>query len=190
MAQVVCVRVTWNGTAAPLAPLWWRDGDYIRRAKFHTLDLRPDIDHPVGRKGHALSVAWRALGRGQAAGMLILDGDVIIDPTHLGAMMAAIDSDPECVWVAPVKLWPVSTHRRDWVWAHWETTPSQQIDQVAGWFSFCFTYIPGPLIDAAIRAGMGRWVYPRVDAGVSKVARRIGVPGKVVAGCFPVHTHW
>ena len=188
MAQVVCVRVTWNGSAPPLPPLWWRDGDYIYRAKFFPIDVHPTIDDPVGRKGYALARAWQTL-RGDTDGMLILDGDVIIDPTHLAAMMGCIDSDPGCVWTAPVKIWPVSTHRRDWVWAHWETKASQEIDEHPRWFSFCFTYLPRPLIDAAIRSGLRSWVYPKVDSNVARAAQRMGITARTVP-CFPIHTHW
>jgi hypothetical protein len=122
--------------------------------------------------------------------MLILDGDVVVDPLDIGAMFSAIHSDPESVWTAPVRIWPVSTHRQDWVWAHWDESASQVNDENPRWFSFCFTYLPGELLNAAIKKGMKGWTWPRVDSTLSKAAQQRGIKVRVVENCWPKHMHW
>lgn len=162
--------------------------------RFHEVRVRPEPEYPAGRKGLALKGAWVQLGRKAGAdGMLVLDGDVAIDPGHVRAMFAAIAGRPEIVHTAPVKLWPVSTSRPDWHWAHWEDHPSQDIDGKANYFSFCFTYLPAQLLEACINArpkGLADWTYPNVDASVSAQARRMGLGAWVVRDCYPVHVHW
>jgi hypothetical protein len=78
-----------------------------------------------------------------------------------------------------------------WVWAHWETEPGQDIDYAARWFSFNFTYLPRALLEHCLKPGkLKTWTYPNVDASVARAARELGIPGRVVDGCFPVHLHW
>jgi len=171
--------------------IWDHGGLPVKLAAFRDVHVAPSAEYPFGRKGLALAGAWRQLaGSADVAGMLLLDGDVAADPVDHDAITACIDSDPEAVWTAPVRIWPVSTYRDDWVWAHWETEASQHLDLTANWFSFNFTYLPRRLIGACLEAGLEGWQFPRVDAEVSRVARRMRVPGRVAAECRPVHMHY
>jgi hypothetical protein len=159
--------------------------------KFHELSVYPEIEYPVGRKGLVLWSAWQQLGvKANADGMLIVDGDVAIHPGHVIAMFNAINDKPDAVHTAPVKLWPGTSGYDSWVWAHWEHEPSQEIDRVAKYFSFCFTYLPKKLLDACYKGGIINWAYPNVDASVSDWARRSNIEGYSVPGIEPVHMHW
>jgi hypothetical protein len=183
MVTIACVRVDWDRSAIPLT---------IARSFYH-LRIGPTESHPFGRKGYALATAWRRLNRtGQLSGMLILDGDVAIDPYDYKAMQLAIDTYPDAVHVAPVRLWPVSTGRETWVWGHWKgPDPSQNFcDSQPDWFGFSFTYLPAMLIELSIRAGLRRWEYPSVDSQVSWTAKRTKTPVKVVSACHPKHLHY
>ncbi len=183
--------MTWNGERLPIRSVIYRQGEYLYRARFLPLFVNPEPEYPTGRKGLVMAAGWEVLGkRAKSQGMLVLDGDVAVDPSHVATMLAAIDSDPGCVWTAPVKIWPTSTHRQDWVWAHWDDKASQELSNTAKWFSFNFTYLPAALLDHAIKAGMKRWVYPRVDANMSATAAKLGIKGRVVPECFPVHLHF
>ena len=151
MANIICVRPIWDREALPMPrKLQYRRGDRLHPVKFFPVHVGPEPDHPVGRKGHVLARAWEQLrGSPPADGLLILDGDVAVDPEHTRAMIEAIDSDCTRVWTAPVRIWPVSTHRQDWVWAHWEDHASQELDMFPRYFSFSFTYLPAGLVDKA-----------------------------------------
>lgn len=178
MAEVVCVRVVWNHQALPKAPSAFRD-----------IHIGPEPGAPFGRKGQALAGAWRQLGK-KADGMLILDADVAVDPADFRTMMHAIGEEPDVAHTAPVRIWPVSTHRAGWVWAHWDKKASQELDYEARYFSFCFTYLPRRLITAAVRRGLNGWEFPSVDSSVSATARAAGIPCRVVWTCRPVHMHY
>lgn len=182
------------GAEAPyrMGPVVYQDASgIVHRLKFHHLHVMPEAAFPVGRKGLVLHGAWMALGRkAQADGMLIVDGDVAIDPVMAVAMLNAIHSDPEAVWTAPVKIWPESTHRDDWVWSHWEKDASQEKDEIASYFSFCFTYLPASLMEACVKGGLQKWTFPNVDACVAKEARKLGLKARMVDGIEPVHLHW
>jgi hypothetical protein len=180
MAVLLCVRVDWDRTALPL-PL-----------RYHRLRVDPEPGYPFGRKGRQLAAAWRQLAGPEFDGMLILDGDVMIDPADHQAMLAAIDERPGIVHTAPARIWPASTKRPGWVWSHWAGTgPSQIIDtDDVDWFSFCYTYLPAELITRCIRAGLRGWRYPGVDMQVSQQARAAGIPVNVVLDCTPKHLHW
>ena len=191
MAEIICIQAGWNGGALKLPPLQYRRGDRLFRAKFHKVSVAATDDYPLGRKGLVLARAWEQLGPpAKAEGMLVLDGDVAVDPVMVRQMMDAIDGAPGIVHTAPVKIWPVSTHRQDWVWAHWENRASQHIDDTASWFSFNFTYLPAALLAACIKRGMKKWIYPAVDANVSRTARAENIEARPVPDCFPVHLHW
>lgn len=180
MAVLLCVRVDWDRTAPPL-PL-----------RYHRLHVDPEPGHPFGRKGRQLAAAWRQLADPTFDGMLILDGDVMIDPADHQAMLDAIDARPGVVHTAPVRIWPASTKRPGWVWSHWAAAGASQIidyDDV-GWFSFCYTYLPAELITRCLRAGLARWRYPGVDMQVSEQARAAGIPVNIVPECWPKHLHW
>jgi hypothetical protein len=177
--DIVCIRVCWDRTEVP----FYADG-------FHVVRVSPETAWPLGRRGAALAGAWRQLATPQAAGMLTLDGDVVIDPADYEAMFSALAADPAAVHVAPLRLWPVSTHADSWVWGHGRGVFSQEDTDDPDLFTFGFTYLPRALIGACIKAGMTRWTYPNVDRKVCDQARTLGIPARVVRGASPKHLHY
>jgi hypothetical protein len=194
MAKVACIRVIWDRDRMwhlPPVRCWVTGQEMV--IKFREVHVVPEPGWPAGRKGMSLAGAWAQFGKASDAdGMLILDADVVIDSDMVVAMREAIDSDPLSVWTAPVKLWPIGTGRDHWVWSHWEHDASQQVDDVANWFGFSFTYLPKRLIEHCVklRPGLSSWTFPIVDASFAKQARALGIPGRVVRDCWPVHLHW
>jgi hypothetical protein len=181
VAVILCVRVDWDRTALPLPA----------SLRYHHLHVDPEPGFPFGRKGRQLAAAWEHLSGPEFDGMLIMDGDVLIDPADHSAMMAAIDAQPALVHTAPVRIWPASTKRPGWVWSHWAEGASQDIDRHGvKWFSFCYTYLPAALITRSLRAGLASWQYPGVDSQVSRTAAAAGIGVDVVRGCWPKHLHW
>jgi hypothetical protein len=178
--EILCVRVNWDRTARPFP--------YLRH--FYDCHIGPEPGAPFGRKGFVLSNAWRQLASRQAAGMLILDGDVMVDPGDYSAMLRSVHEAPHIVHVAPVKIWPVSTKRESWIWAHWRTEPGMALELAPRWFSFGFTYLPRMLLVQADRAGFRRWAYPGVDMRMSETAQRCGIHARVVTGCWPKHMNY
>lgn len=176
----LAVRADWDRTALAI-PL---------PGRFHHLHIDPEPGHPFGRKGRQLAAAWRQLAEPHFAGMLILDGDVAIDRADYAAMTAAIVADPGSVITAPVRIWPVSSGRPAWTWAHWAIAASQDIEPAPLWFSFCFTYLPRKLITACARAGLASWAYPTCDQRVSQCAQSARIPAKIAANCWPKHLHY
>jgi hypothetical protein len=185
----MCARVSWLEPAWQMPKLVYWVGGRQRNVHFYDVIIRPEPEYPAGRKGLAIAGAWTQLGR-DADGLLILDGDVAIDPHVFSRMFDMIGSYPGDVLTAPAKIWPVSTHRESWVWSHWTEQASQEIEPEARWFSFCFTYLPRRLLDSAVRNGLRKWTYPRVDASMSKEAQRLGIPVQVVKDCSPLHLNW
>jgi hypothetical protein len=179
MAEVCMIRVDWDRTAIPLPQL----------PQFHTVRVAPEPGWPLGRKGLALAGAWRQMSRPQTDGLIILDGDVAVDPVDLAAMSAAVHHAPDVVHVAPVRLW-TAPGTTDWVWAHWRAEQGQEPEPDPDRFSFGFTYLPRRLIEACIKAGLEEWTFPHVDELVAATAASIGVPARVVAGCHPKHLHF
>lgn len=189
--NLVCVRVTWRGHVIPSV-----------EQPFHVIEVNPEPAHPKGRKGLVLASAWRQMATPQDVGMLLLDGDVAIEPTDLGTMIQHVGSDPTVVWTAPTRIWPRSTHLPSWVWSHRrEPEPNATIEQAMKlwqtdvddpeWFTFCFTYLPRRLIDAAVTDGLKEWHYPYVDLNVHRLAKRLAVPVRVVRGdCHPKHINF
>lgn len=193
MANVTCVRIIWDREPFwPMPVIRYTADGRSYAVKFSPVHFGPETGWPAGRKGAAIAGAWRQLGAGaDADGMLLLDADVAVDPQMVIDMMTAIGSDPESVWTAPVRIWPVSTLRDGWVWSHWDQAASQQVDEVANWFSFCFTYVPRALIEHCLKGSrLQSWTYPKVDASMARAARDMGIKGRVVPDCFPVHLHW
>jgi hypothetical protein len=190
--RVTPVRVIWDRHQPDLPPLRWADENrFIRSVRFTSLHVGPEPQYPTGRKGLVLASAWANLGRKQqASGMLILDGDVAIDPEMTAVMLNVIFEAPDVVHTAPVKIWPASTGRQSWVWSHWEKEASQESDPRPRYFSFCFTYLPAALIEACVKAGLEGWQYPNVDASVSDHARRGKFEARAVPGIEPVHLNW
>jgi len=177
--QVVLVRVCWDRQPMPRCP-----------AGFFTVHVNPVSGHPFGRKGLQLAAAWDILKTPDAAGMVILDGDVAIDPQDLAHMLAAIEGEPGAVHVAPVRLWPASTKLERWVWGHGKGRFSRDDPDDPDRFGFSFTYLPRRLIAAVVTAGLRSQEYPQVDGFVSGVARRRSVPVRVVRGAHPCHLNY
>jgi hypothetical protein len=182
MAELCSVRVEWDrqAPACPLPPT------------FHRIRVLPEPGWPLGRKGLALAGAWQQMAGPNTDGMLILDGDVAIDPLDLAAMRAAIHDEPRSVLTAPARLWPASTNLPEWSWAHWGTPGQSQVldPGPVTRFSFCFTWLPRRLIHACMAAGLDIWTFPRVDQLVSQEAVRQRIPVRLVAGCWPKHLHY
>jgi hypothetical protein len=181
MAQVVLLRLDWDRTALPL-----------RQAKaYYTAHISPEPGYLFGRKGLVIGSSWQQLAGRHTDGMVLLDGDVMLDPVDHRAMLDAIHEDPSCVHTAPVRIWPASTKWEDWTWAHWRTKASQRLEtEGIRWFSFNFTYLPRALVEQAITAGLRSWAYPSVDSKMSRTAQRMGSPVRVVPGCWPKHLNY
>lgn len=180
MANVVCVRLNWDNTAMDL-----------RAARhFFNLHVDPEPGYPFGRKGFILASAWKQLAGKDAHGMLILDGDVAIDPEDHRLMLKAIHDNPGIVHVGAARLWPVSTKKDGWSWAHWISGPTQVNEPNPVWFSFCYTYLPKALIDGALKAGLRGWAYPSVDRNVAETCMKMGIDVRVVPGCAPKHLNY
>lgn len=179
MAAIVCIRVDFDRKFIPL-----------NLERYHSVHVMPEPEYPVGRRGLVMASAWKQLSAG-ADGMLCLDGDVVIDPIDHAAMFAAIDKESTAVHVAPVKLWPISTHLDGWVWGHGQdgrfTTKDPARPDI---FTFCYTYLPRQLIEACIKSGMEEWYYPGVDKQVSRVCHETGVSIRVVWGAQPKHCNF
>lgn len=175
------VRLDWNRTAVPLR---------IGRYGFYTLHVDPEPGHPFGRKGLQLARAWATLAKPGSAGLVILDGDVAVDPQDLAHMLAAIDGEPDCIHVAPVRLWPVSTKLDRWVWGHGAGRFSRDDPDEPDLFGFSFTYLPAALVRSCIVHGMKTWAYPDVDANTRARARALGLPVRVVRGAAPKHLNY
>jgi hypothetical protein len=180
---VIC-RVNWDRTAPPFhmpGAIRWFD-----------LHVGPEPGYPFGRRGLAIAGAWRQLGSRKDAGMLLMDGDVAIDPLDLAAMGDAIAATPAMVLVGPVRLWPASTMRESWVWGHWKAPhgPTQDSVERPDRFGFGFTYLPAALLERAIAAGLEGWTFPNVDVRVSDTARRHRIRARVVDHCHPKHLHY
>jgi hypothetical protein len=181
MSNIVRVRINWDHVPLIKCP-----------PGFHLLNVLPEPEYPFGRKGLALASGWDQLrGTPSAAGMLMLDSDVAVDPEEVAIMEEAIHADPLAVHIAPVRLWPASTKLDTWVWGHGLRKFSQDDDPDApGIFTFCFTYLPERLIIACVTAGLKTWTYPLVDQRVSKVARGLRLKTHTVRGCAPVHLNY
>lgn len=182
--ETVRVRVRWKG----------RGLDY-RPPRFHDLDIHPEPGAPFGRKGAQMLGAWQQLAGPAVTGMLVLDGDVAIDPVDLAAMNHAVAAEPAAVHVAPVRNWQASTGRGEWEWAHWPfgTEPGTELRQ-PGRFSFGFTYLPRAMFEDwrahADRGGWPEWHYPWCDRNASELARRLKLRVMLVNGCHPKHVHF
>ena len=161
-------------------------------SKFFSLEVNPEAEYPFGRKGLALVGAWNQLAGPGISGVLLLDGDVAIDPLDHRHMLKAIDQEPDVVHTAPVLLWPVSTHLQDWVWGHGSNGRYSQKDKNADldMFTFCYTYLPARLIRSCIEHGMAEWKYPTLDNKVCQEARSIGMEVRVVRDARPKHLNY
>lgn len=189
-AELLCVRIIWDRQVIPLPH---------KDLGFHQLHVPPEPGRPFGRKGLALQAAWEQITTPTTAGMLLLDGDVMIDPHDLAVMHKAINSDPARVWTAPVKLWRAAMREAGggWIWSHMTAFPRDQ-GQNDDWdehelfrFSFCFTYLPRRLLEAAVRSGLKTWAYPHCDMRMHQLAARLDIPVQIVRdGCTPKHGNY
>lgn len=123
-----------------------------------------------------------------------MDPDIVADPDDLAEMHKAIERAPEYVHCSVHKLWPASTMRKEWVWAHgmWVGTApvvSQQMAPYAQWFALGMTYTPAALLDLAA-PHMFQWVFGQVDSGLSATARQHNIPAFPVPKCRPKHLHY
>jgi len=178
--MLVC-QVNWNHTAIPL---------HLPAVRLHTIHVGPEPAHPFGRKGLALASAWEQLRTPSSIGMLILDGDVVIDPHDLLMMFRAVTAEPDAVHAAPARLWPKSTMRAAWVWSVFDGTPTQELPEHPTNTSFCCTFLPKRLIDRCIRYGLKKQRFPGVDTFVSAQAVSAGIPIRIVRDAAPKHLHY
>jgi hypothetical protein len=148
----------------------------------------PSDKHPAGRRGEVMLGAWEGYSDRGTAGMLVQDGDTVIDPADYFAMVDSIHAWPDCVITAPVRLWR-KADTAGWVWAHWKGQASQELVFDPDFFCFNFTYLPRRLLEAAAKKGMRSWAFPTVDTRMARVARETGIPVKVVR-CMPKHMNF
>lgn len=183
MTSFIFCRLIWDRRALPFR---------MPGTRHHDLHLAPSADAPFGRKGKAMLAAWKQLREPDCAGLLVLDGDVAVDVGDYAAMGEAIAADPGTVHVGPAKLWPQSTMKETWSWAHWDEGHglTQDWTDTPDRWSFCFTYMPRQLLRYAELEGMARWQFPNVDKNMNAVALRHRVPARVVPGCYPKHMHY
>jgi len=164
----------------------------IAGANIKELHIAPEPAHPFGRKGLALASAWKQLATDAMAGMLLLDGDVMIDPHDYMMMLGAIHTEPAAVHIGPSRLWPASKNDlQGWAWGHAKLGVfSQELEMEPDFFAFNFTYLPRRVVELAIGKGLKTWQFPDVDRSVSRVAREAKIPMRVVKDCFPKHAHY
>lgn len=140
--------------------------------------------------GYGWEVA-RSIG---VKGVLWLAPDVALDPDDLAAMDNAVAAAPDEVHTGLVKLWPVSTGRKEWMWSHRTGSVGNPVatqDETAPvtYFSMDACYMPHRLLDAGFpRAAQVAWM--QVDVVLSEVAAVNGIPASVVPGCRPKHLHF
>jgi len=184
MAEILSVRTVFEDENAI---------DQMINRRFYTLHIPRSEEYPFGRKGKMFVQAWKQL-KGDADnndGMLVLDGDVAIDPHDYKVMLEAIHNNPQMVHTAPVKIWPISTKRPDWVWGHATEEDRSQVNHPnPKYFSFCFTYLPKALIRKAIEKGWKDWNYPGADKPISELAYDMKIPVNVVNECRPKHMNY
>jgi len=177
------VRMTWKGSSAP---------QFLNR-HFYQVDVYPEPGYPMGRKGKVFADTWRQIPdnmKPKYDGMLVIEGDVLIDPHDYKQMLKSIESDVNAVWTAPVKVWPITSKFDDWFWCHWATMPSQTLDEYPLRFGYNFTYLPTKLIELAIDAGWENWDYWNDDSEMPIVAMKNQIKVKVPEDCYPKHLHY
>lgn len=186
MTEFVFLRVSWEGQREKL--------EHFRMPGTRWFDLvvKAEPGAPFGRKGAQMEAAWQQLRANSCAGMLVLDGDVAVDPLDYAAMGEAIGAEPRLVHVGAMRLWPQTTQKSSWVWGHWDEGHglTQDWSATPDRWSFGFTYIPRRVLDQAAKDGWKRWQFPNVDKSMNAVAKRCGITAKVVPNCFPKHLHY
>lgn len=176
-------RFNWDHQALPYNPS--RAG-----ITFKDIHIIPTADYPYGQKGLALAHFWDQM---QACstyeGILLLDGDVAIDPYDLASMVAQIEAtEGQKVITAPIRLW----YGDEWFWCHRDITNelSKEPELPIKYFGFGFTYLPGILMHAAIKKGLRLTAYPYVDEFMSTVALQIPIDVEIARDCDPKHLHF
>ena len=179
------LRVIWTAhrVAFPL---------HITGFNIKEVQVSPEPAAPFGRKGLVLASAWKQLAKPDTAGVLLLDGDVLVDPHDVMMMLVALTKDPDAVHIGPAKLWPVTMgDAPGWVWGHCRNAEwSQVMTTNPDFFAFNFTYIPRRVVELAIAKGLRTKVFPEVDRHVSRMAREAGIRMHVVEDCHPKHMHY
>jgi hypothetical protein len=137
---------------------------------------------------------WRNVRQDGAVGVIWQDPDIVADPADMTAMRDAIERNPDYVHVSIHRLWPASTMRQDWVWAHglWQQDApvlSQRLSMIAEWWALGLTYTPAALLDLAV-PHMPAWHFGQVDNGLAAIARQHKIPGRAVDGAQPKHLHY
>lgn len=185
-----------------LMRLAWKDQFAGRtHPSFREYSVYPTNEHPNGQKGLLLANAWNNISKPTSDGLIICDGDVVIDPSDYSQMLGHIVTDREAVWTAPVRLWPIATQFPEWIWAHRKMVNTNRpvAEVVRDWqediedpemFSFCFTYLPRRLMEGAIKTGLKDKIYPGVDWFMWDTAKSLNIPVKVVRGCYPKHLNY
>jgi len=109
--------------------LVWRRPEVSLPPPIRPVLIPATTEHPRGWKGDVLRQAWQVYG-GRYPGVVVLDGDVAIEPDSVLAMDLAIRSAPEDVWTAPVRAWasPIRDHYA------WDLGDAPQVvrDAIAG----------------------------------------------------------
>lgn len=110
------------------------------------------------------------------------------------AMRHAVEQAPDFIHCSVHKLWPASTMRDGWVFAHglWKDNApvmEQKVAPRADWFALGFTYTPGRLLQLAY-PHMFQWVFGQVDSGLAATARQHFIPAFPVLRCRPKHLHF
>lgn len=173
---MIAIRLIWNRQTFPL------------NIPIREIYVDPEPDWPFGRKGHVLKRVWDELPNQE--GMLILDGDVAIDPDDMAVMKQAIARKNNEVFTAPAKIWPASTGFPMRCWAHGHDMYGGDSEEPITRFSFNFTYLPARLMRSAIAGGLGLWTYPDVDRKMSVLAADKGIPVNLVEDCWPKHLNF
>jgi hypothetical protein len=176
------VRFNWDHTALPMVPSPWQ-------VTFKDIHISPEPEYPCGRKGLMLARYWEQQKEGiDRIGIMILDGDVLADPEDIRALAESVASEPDAVHTAPVRLW----YSGQWFWSHQgeDMKLTRECLMNPYYFSFCLTFIPTEVMNAAIKAGLDTWYYPYVDKNMSEIAAKIGAPVRVALKSYPKHMHW
>lgn len=162
-------------------------------ATFHYA-AQPSAEHPHGLKGAILADLWRDLADSGINGMATKDGDVAADPSDLALLQAAAARQPEAVHTGQLKLWPRSSGHPDWIYGHQVrsgTEISWTRDRVtsAEQCGTGFAWWPAAVLDKCAEELAGT-AYPGVDQLLSRTARDLGLPIRVISACQPRHLNF
>lgn len=172
----------------------WRNFRVVGIAADYVLASEPQPGFPSGRKAVLMCDLWASLAAAQLPGILWVDPDVAADPDDLAAMTEAVRAHPGWVHTGMVKLWPISTGHRDWIWSHrggtmGQPTVTQDETVPVLYIAMGFLWTPRVLLDAAFPRYRG-WDYPQIDVGLSELAHDLAIPLATVPACRPKHLHF